>query len=462
RAVERQRLQEGLGREPGPTSEQVVQLGRGDASHFRDRLDRRLLAPVLADVRDGAAHDVIIGCGGAEPCQVRPAFGREHEFLHHCSPSRAASPPSPPDSCGKLFEHRPGWPATGLRQGARKRKRKALLFARSEKACDRQPPPVRHQEQPLDAKLLVFIPVESDPERIEGPFPHPAVMGHLAHRELGRGHRDDLVGARGAIVHAECPIDQEHVESEEAEHRPGTHHQKENAGGEADAAEHQHEDQEAERAERSVGREHGRKDRGFWRRVVVGSHACEYRGSMAPKTPKKATKRTAKRATQRTVRQSLKKARAGKAAAVKGGRQREAADRKADAGALPQWTPAEVEEAFRRFQAAMPAPETELEHVDPSTLLIAVVLSAQATDAGVNKATPALFAAADTPAKMVALGEAKVRDYIKTIGLYRTKARNVIALSKKLVEEHGGGVPPPREALAALPRVRRPTPHVVP
>src|SRR5262249_47359185 len=83
-----------------------------------------------------------------------------------------------------------------------------------------------------------------------------------------------------------------------------------------------------------------------------------------PKTPKKATKRTAKRATQRRVRQSLKKAGAGKAAAVKGGRQREAADRKADAGALPQWTPAEVEEAFRRFQAAMPAPETELEHVD--------------------------------------------------------------------------------------------------
>jgi endonuclease-3 len=182
---------------------------------------------------------------------------------------------------------------------------------------------------------------------------------------------------------------------------------------------------------------------------------------MAPKTPKKPTKRTAKRATKRTVRQSLKKARAGKAAAVKGGRQREAADRKADAGALPQWTPAEVEEAFRRFQAAMPAPETELEHVDPYTLLIAVVLSAQATDAGVNKATPALFAAADTPAKMVALGEAKVRDYIKTIGLYRTKARNVIALSKKLVEEHGGAVPPSREALEALPGVGRKTANVV-
>src|SRR5262245_24187419 len=94
------------------------------------------------------------------------------------------------------------------------------------------------------------------------------------------------------------------------------------------------------------------------------------------------------------------------------------------------WTAAEVREAFRRFRAAQPEPRGELEHVDPYTLLIAVVLSAQATDAGVNKATPALFAAANTPAKMVALGEAKVADYIKTIGLFRTKATNVIALSR--------------------------------
>src|SRR5439155_10053459 len=101
------------------------------------------------------------------------------------------------------------------------------------------------------------------------------------------------------------------------------------------------------------------------------------------------------------------------------------------------------------------------EHVDPFTLLIAVVLSAQATDAGVNKATPALFAAADTPAKMAALGETKVRDYIKTIGLYRMKAKNVVALSKKLVEKHGGPVPPSREALEALPGVGRNTANVV-
>src|SRR5712671_990915 len=121
------------------------------------------------------------------------------------------------------------------------------------------------------------------------------------------------------------------------------------------------------------------------------------------------------------------------------------------------WTPAETEEAFRRFQAANPAPRGELAHINPYTLLVAVVLSAQATDAGVNKATPALFAAADTPGKMVALGEARVRDLIKTIGLYRTKARNVIRLSEILIAEHGGMVPPLREALEALPGVGRKT-----
>src|SRR5258707_11598119 len=154
------------------------------------------------------------------------------------------------------------------------------------------------------------------------------------------------------------------------------------------------------------------------------------------------------RATPRTsTRQSLKKARAGKAAKPKGPARRQAADKKAAAGVLPQWTAAEIEEAFRRFQAARPEPQGELLHVDPYTLLVAVVLSAQATDAGVNKATPALFAAADTPDKMVRLGEAKVRDYIKTIGLFRTKAKNVVALSRLLIEKHGGTVPPSREAL---------------
>jgi len=125
------------------------------------------------------------------------------------------------------------------------------------------------------------------------------------------------------------------------------------------------------------------------------------------------------------------------------------------------WTNAEIEEAFRRLCAANPEPRGELHYMNPFTLLIAVVLSAQATDAGVNKATPALFALADTPEKMVALGEDKVRDLIRTIGLFRTKAKNVIALSRKLVAEHGGRVPAVREALEALPGVGRKTANVV-
>lgn len=131
------------------------------------------------------------------------------------------------------------------------------------------------------------------------------------------------------------------------------------------------------------------------------------------------------------------------------------------AGAPASWTRAEIEEAFRRFAAADPDPRSELAHVDPFTLLVAVVLSAQATDAGVNKATPALFALADTPEKMLELGETRLRELIRTIGLYRTKARNLIALSRQLVKEHGAKVPRDRAALEALPGVGRKTANVV-
>ncbi len=121
----------------------------------------------------------------------------------------------------------------------------------------------------------------------------------------------------------------------------------------------------------------------------------------------------------------------------------------------------EIAEIFRRFAAANPEPKGELEYVNPYTLLVAVVLSAQATDAGVNKATRGLFAKADTPAKMVALGEAGVAAAIRTIGLYRNKAKNVIALSQQLIDRHGGEVPRQREALEALPGVGRKTANVV-
>ena len=122
---------------------------------------------------------------------------------------------------------------------------------------------------------------------------------------------------------------------------------------------------------------------------------------------------------------------------------------------------ATVAEIFRRFEAAEPEPKGELEHTNAFTLLVAVVLSAQATDAGVNKATRALFAAADTPQKMLALGEDRVREYIKTIGLFRNKAKNVIALSERLIAGYGGEVPHDREALESLPGVGRKTANVV-
>jgi endonuclease-3 len=121
----------------------------------------------------------------------------------------------------------------------------------------------------------------------------------------------------------------------------------------------------------------------------------------------------------------------------------------------------EAAEFYRRLAASRPIPQTELEFINPFTLLVAVVLSAQATDVGVNKATPALFAIADTPVKMLTLGEEKLTQLIRTIGLYRTKARNVIALSRMLLEQHGGTVPRERDALEKLPGVGRKTANVV-
>jgi endonuclease-3 len=120
-----------------------------------------------------------------------------------------------------------------------------------------------------------------------------------------------------------------------------------------------------------------------------------------------------------------------------------------------------IAEVFRRFAAATPEPKGELKTHDAYTLLVAVVLSAQATDAGVNRVTPELFKIADTPEKMVALGEEKLRDMIKSIGLYRTKAKNIIALSKALIERHGSKVPESRDDLQKLPGVGRKTANVV-
>ena len=120
-----------------------------------------------------------------------------------------------------------------------------------------------------------------------------------------------------------------------------------------------------------------------------------------------------------------------------------------------------IREIFGRFQAAEPEPKGELEHVNAYTLLVAVALSAQATDAGVNRATRALFKRADTPQKMLALGEEGLIEHIKTIGLFRQKAKNVIKLSRILVDDYGGEVPSSRAALQSLPGVGRKTANVV-
>ncbi|HZL41522.1 MAG TPA: endonuclease III [Pseudolabrys sp.] len=163
----------------------------------------------------------------------------------------------------------------------------------------------------------------------------------------------------------------------------------------------------------------------------------------------------------KSVRKPLAKARKGNAAKLKSATKKIKADAKVLHGASKPLTKAQIEEMFRRFKAANPEPKTELKYVNPFTLLVAVVLSAQATDTGVNKATPALFALADTPEKMAALGEDRVRDLVKTIGLFRTKAKNVVELSRRLIAEHGGQVPRSREALEALPGVGRKTANVV-
>ena len=160
-----------------------------------------------------------------------------------------------------------------------------------------------------------------------------------------------------------------------------------------------------------------RKDGRFEIVSVVGAHWPEYTEIMAKIHPQIPARRT------RQSHASKSDAKAENARKVKPLRKRAAADRKAALGELPQWTTAQIAEAFRRFKAANPEPKAELQHLNAFTLLVAVVLSAQATDAGVNKATPALFASADTPEKMAALGEEKVRELIKTIGLFRTKAK---------------------------------------
>jgi endonuclease-3 len=251
--------------------------------------------------------------------------------------------------------------------------------------------------------------------------------------------------ACAAKIDPERPVDHQHVEAEKAEHRPGAHQPECNAGDKAHRADENHQHQKAGGAERAMRRHPRRKQRRLVKRRIKVV-ACGHRVSVYPDHGQNHRSIGAKKS---SVLRCCEPA----------GRQVVAGGKKSP---KPKpWTPAEVHEAFSRFRKANPEPKGELEHLNPYTLLVAVVLSAQATDAGVNKATRALFAVADTPEKMLELGEEKVREYIKTIGLYRNKARNVIALSEKLLAEFGGEVPRTRAEIETLPGVGRKTANVV-
>jgi endonuclease III len=194
--------------------------------------------------------------------------------------------------------------------------------------------------------------------------------------------------------------------------------------------------------------------------------ACQYIHIMAKITRAQRTRKAVvqsgpkKTAKAKPVRAAKKPAKS-KAPKSKSAKPKSAKPKFAKSKSTRSWTREEVREAFERFRKANPDPRGELEHLNPYTLLVAVVLSAQATDAGVNKATRELFKVADTPQKMLALGEEKLRDYIRTIGLYRNKAKNVIALSDMLIRQFGGEVPRSRAEIEELPGAGRKTANVV-
>src|SRR4029453_16435126 len=215
---------------------------------------------------------------------------------------------------------------------------------------------------------------------------------------------------------------------------PGAHQEEEHARDEADRPQGHHQHDETGGSQRPIGGEHGtERARLSLRSLPLFGHDCDPINAVSAREAPMP----------RAVRPGPDPPKAKRQRPVK------------------KASPDRVAEIFARLAAAKPDPKGELENVNPFTLLVAVVLSAQATDAGVNKATQGLFKVADTPKKMLALGEAALQERIKTIGLFRMKAKNVIALSQKLIAEHGGQVPREREALEALPGVGRKTANVV-
>lgn len=292
-----------------------------------------------------------------------------------------------------------------------------------------------------DANFLVAFHAEAGPERVEAVLFHLSRQRHLADKQARSRKCDFLSHLGGAVIQFESNIKRQHIKPEEADDRPGPEAEEHGADEQPSTDQRSHQHNEPCPPERAVWD----KKRLEERRIggILFQHGSNYRAPMEkPKLKNKTSSAISKL--------SPAAATASKPAPRRGRKR-----------ALTAYSVDELNEIFRRFEVQRPEPKGELEHVNVFTLLVAVVLSAQATDAGVNKATRALFEIADTPQKMLALGEEKVGEYIRTIGLWRNKAKNVILLSEALLRDHGGEVPGDRDALVKLPGVGRKTANVV-
>src|SRR6185437_1886829 len=297
----------------------------------------------------------------------------------------------------------------------------AAPLGRAEEGAKGEALPVGGEKQPVLPFRALFED-DAQPERLEAPAPLLAANPDPLDIERALGEAHGFALPRAAIAQPESEVEQRHVEAEEAGDRPGAGKDEADAAAEADRGEHRHDPEEAARRQAAKRRELRSEEDRLW--AGLGHIRQAYWSS---------------------------------AAAVKRGAWRPASA----AARIERMTRDKAAKFFTLLAKDRPDPATELQYLNPYTLLVAVVLSAQATDVSVNKATEPLFAIADTPQKMLDLGEARLKGFIKTIGLFNTKAKNVIALSRLLIEQHGGQVPRMREALEALPGVGRKTANVV-
>jgi endonuclease III len=281
---------------------------------------------------------------------------------------------------------------------------------------------VRGDEEPVRF-VGPLLEDDAQPERLESPQPALAVNVDALDREVVGGEAQDLALAGAAVAEAEGEVEGEDVEPEKPDDRPAAERHENDADDEAQQPQRQHQQVKAARRQAAVRQQHALEED-----VRAPVHRAKIGCGDAP----------------------LKRVLAF------AGRRGRPYTR-----AMRPFSKREVAEFYRRLADSRPIPKTELEFINPFTLLVAVVLSAQATDVGVNRATPPLFAVADTPQKMLALGEERLIQFIRTLGLYRTKAKNIMTLSRLLVAEHGGAVPRQREALERLPGVGRKTANVV-